>query len=204
MSEVIRTDAIQGDIVHEYDGIEEADNKLPNWWLATFYVAIVFAVCYWLWFHALTAGTSPLEAYEQERTRRLEAGGEVTEPMLVDLAQQPVTVAEGRALFEKNCVTCHGPEAGGNIGPNLTDEYWLRGGAPLDIYNTVFNGTDAGMLSWGPRLGKGRVKQVVAYVLSIRNTHVPGKAPQGEEYTAAAPDDGGDDGTTEDGHVEDR
>ncbi len=33
MSEAKRTDEIQGEILHVYDDIEEADNNLPTWWL---------------------------------------------------------------------------------------------------------------------------------------------------------------------------
>ena len=70
------------------------------------------------------------------------------------------------------------------MGPNLTDEYWIHGARPTDIYNTVTNGVlDKGMAAWGRQLGPNRVQSLVAFVLTIKNTNVPGKAPQGEKVT---------------------
>ena len=40
-----------------------------------------------------------------------------------------------------------------------------------------------GMPSWGPQLGATRVQAVTAYVLTLRNTNVPGgKPPQGDKF----------------------
>ena len=36
------------------------------------------------------------------------------------------------------------------------------------------------MPAWQNQLGPSRVQAVVSYVLTIRNTNVPGKAPEGE------------------------
>ena len=102
--------------------------------------------------------------------------------MLATIAKDPATLAQGKDVFVSTCAPCHKPDGGGNIGPNLTDAYWIHGSKPTDIYRTVTEGVPAkGMPTWAPVLGEQRVEAVVAYVISIENTNVPGgKAPQGE------------------------
>ena len=31
---------------HTFDGIAEFDNRLPNWWLWSFYLAVIFSIGY--------------------------------------------------------------------------------------------------------------------------------------------------------------
>ena len=61
---------------------------------------------------------------------------------------------------------------------------WIHGGDPMSIYKTMKDGVVAkGMPAWGPQLGEAKTQAVSAYVLSLRNTNVPGgKAPQGEKF----------------------
>jgi cytochrome c oxidase cbb3-type subunit 3 len=174
-------DPIQGTIVHQYDDIKEADNKLPQWWLWSFYLAIAFAFGYWIWFEAFAVGDSPLDRYSQERMAALDTGEPVTDELLLGLAADRLTVRAGQKTFGQNCAKCHGSSAEGNIGPNLTDSFWIGGHAPVDIYQTIIDGRSGkGMPAWGLQLGPGASKQVAAYVITLRDTNVPGKAPQGE------------------------
>jgi len=177
---------------HEYDGIREYDNRLPNWWLYTLYGSIVFGVCYWFFFHTIGAGQLPPERYQTsvaEAAKAQLAGmgdQELTNESLGLMATIPDQVSQGRRVFDQFCVVCHGQSGEGVVGPNLTDGVWLHGAKPLDIYNTVTNGVpEKGMVAWGNQLGPARVSSVVAYVLSIKNTNVPGKEPQGEPETAS-------------------
>ena len=110
----------------------------------------------------------------------------VTGEALVDMAKDGALVADGAASFASTCMACHGLKGGGNVGPNLTDEYWLHGGSPEQIYLSVHDGyAQKGMPAWGAQLGDKRVETVAAYVLTLRNSHAPGgKPPQGDKYAA--------------------
>jgi cytochrome c oxidase cbb3-type subunit III len=179
-------DPIQGEIVHEYDGILEADNRLPLWWLWTFYGAIIFAVGYWFYYEEFKAGPGLTQAYYAERAAEAEkTGAEPTEADLTALVGTPA-LDQGKQLFANNCAACHEAQGQGKIGPNLTDGNWLHGGAPVDIFKTIRNGFAAkGMPAWGPTLGRLGVTQVTAFVLSLRGKNLPGKAPEGDVYTAS-------------------
>ena len=172
-------------VIHEVDGIQEYDNNLPNWWLYTLFATIVFAVGYWFTYHVFKAAELPTAQWQRESAEALEHEGKsvrVTPEQLVELSHDGTTVADGRQIFTTTCAPCHRADGGGNIGPNLTDEYWIHGGSPDKIYETVEDGfLPKGMPAWKPQLGEQRVRAVVAYVLSMRNAHVPGgKPPQGE------------------------
>lgn len=185
---------------HEYDGIREYDNKLPNWWLYTLYGAIVFSVAYWLVFHTFGVGKLPDERYVVEMTEAAEAqlarmdGQEIDDEALTLMASIPDRVAEGKEVWSTFCVVCHTESGGGSVGPNLTDAYWIHGGSPTDIHATVTHGVvDKGMAAWGDQLGPRRVQSVVAYVLTLKNTNAPGgKAPEGvpEGESASDADEG--------------
>lgn len=176
-------------VIHEVDGIQEYDNKLPNWWLFTLYGAIVFSVAYWFHYHQAKFGEGPVALYNAEMEKvaaeqaaKLKAAGAMTPEALAALAKDKGTVETGKQVFVTNCAACHRQDGGGLVGPNLTDEFWLHGAAPEKVYKTIVSGIpDKGMPGWGAPLGPDRVAAVTAYVLTLRGTNVPGgKAPQGE------------------------
>ena len=126
--------------------------------------------------------------YADEMAARAAQGGEVTEEMLTAFAANPAMVAEGARIFETNCVVCHGARGEGNIGPNLTDSAWIHGGEPVDIHTTISSGVSArGMPAWSATLGRESVLRAAAFVLSIQDTNVPGRASEGPRDAPSAP-----------------
>ncbi|MEM9194352.1 MAG: c-type cytochrome, partial [Myxococcota bacterium] len=135
------------------------------------------------------------------------AGTEVTEELLVAMAADSSAVAMGADIFAANCVVCHNARGEGNIGPNLTDDHWFHGGSPLNIHGTIANGVldtnspgGGGMPQWDGILGGQGTMRVTAYVLSIQNTFVEGKAAQGEVWPP--PGGEGEEGSEEEGEAE--
>jgi cytochrome c oxidase cbb3-type subunit 3 len=176
----------KGGAVHVYDGIEEHDNQLPNWWLWTFGGSILFAFAYIYVYHQGGFLDLPRVAHDKdEQDRAAEEAkrtGVVSSASLLALSRDGNKVSEGKQAFEQNCAVCHRADGGGNIGPNLTDKFWLHGGAPDKVFATINKGVpDKGMAAWGPQLGSDRVQAVTAYVLTMRNGNVAGgKSPQGD------------------------
>ena len=87
---------------------------------------------------------------------------------IADIIGKPEHIDKGREIFKQNCTSCHGPEAKGLVGPNLTDNTWIHGGKPEDIQNTITKGVAAkGMPTWGPILGNEKVADVATFIYSL-------------------------------------
>lgn len=157
---------------HSFDGIEEYDKKLPNWWLWTLYGAIAFSFFYWFYFHWVGNPETSVQRLERQLSAIALAaassgGAELDDTALWKMSRDEKIVSAGRKTFLTTCVSCHGVDLKGGIGVNLTDKDWVHGGKPTEVVRTVTKGVlDKGMPSWGPVLGKMRVAQVAAFVLS--------------------------------------
>ena len=176
---------------HEYDGIQEYDNPLPRWWTTLFWGTIVFSILYALNVPGIGNGKGRLANYERDMAAaraRLEAEAAKNPPpsamdaaALLALAKDPAQLKLGRERFVSTCAACHREDGGGNIGPNLTDDFWIHGGQPTEILKIVTDGVlDKGMPAWGQTLSPAEVAAVTAYVLTLHDTHPPNpKEPQG-------------------------
>lgn len=170
---------------HEYDGIQELDNNLPPWWVWGFYFTIGFAIVYVFNYHILGTADLQIEAYNKEIARAEKEVSEYMEKMAMNVDETNATLmtdakdlSAGKGIFEANCSSCHLNNGAGEIGPNLTDKYWIYGYDIKEIFGTVKNGTGKGMPEHNSKLNPVQIQQVSSYVLSM--DEVKGKAPDGE------------------------
>lgn len=89
-------------------------------------------------------------------------------PVAPDVAAE--AIAAGKAVFDANCVACHGDNAQGdqNVGaPTLRQHAWLYGGDEKSIFNSVWNGRQGHMPTWETRLSVVDRKILTLYVLDL-------------------------------------
>ena len=173
---------------HDYDGIQEYDNPLPTWWLATFFLTIIFAFIYFIHYYS-GSGMTLLQELDvamkdiEKSSMSLQVAPAETAGDFEAVLKDPKYAAMGAGVFESKCVACHRADLGGQIGPNLTDAYWIHGATPLNIAKVVRDGIpDKGMPPWGASLSKEEVHGVVAYIVSKKGSNpANAKAPQGEK-----------------------
>lgn len=175
---------------HEYDGIVELDNVLPPWWLYMFYGTIIFSIIYVIMFFGMgkfnqqdelkaeyAVAAEKIEAYQKEH------GAAVDENTVV-LVTDADKLADGKAIYEKNCVACHALNGGGGVGPNFTDDYWIHGNSINEVFKVVKYGVpEKGMIPWEAQLNPEQMQNVASYILNeFTGKNVEGgKEPQGEK-----------------------
>lgn len=172
---------------HEYDGIREYDNPMPRWWLLTLWGTVVFSLLYLFNLPGVGPGKGRVADYTADSARAAAlaassdpfaaVSGEAVAAAAADAGQREA----GRALFATNCAACHAADGGGGIGPNLTDDAWIHGGQPLDVFRTAANGVpEKGMPTWKAMLSRDQLLAVSGYVVSLRGTTPAApKEPQG-------------------------
>ena len=106
------------------------------------------------------------------------------ESVTVALLTDNESMTKGKAVFDVNCVACHGANGEGLIGPNFCDTNWIHGGSIDDLVRIIRVGVPAkGMIPWDKTLTPDQVLQVASYILTLEGTSPPNqKAPEGEIF----------------------
>ena len=178
---------------HEADGIQELDNNLPRWWIWLFYICTLFAIAYMLYYHVLGQGQLQAAAYASEKAK-----GDAVKKAAVDRfdaalgsvtpSREDATVGQGRELFLTYCAPCHRADAGGLVGPNLCDDYWIHGSQFADTVKVIWNGVpEKGMLSWREQgMKPSDILAVASYIYTLRGSNPPNPKPR-EDQAPATP-----------------
>ncbi|WP_337965013.1 cbb3-type cytochrome c oxidase N-terminal domain-containing protein [uncultured Flavobacterium sp.] len=171
----------EGDLLmdHDYDGIKELDNNLPPWWVYLFYICIIFGVFYVARYEIFGGDDQETELKKEMAQAKIDVDEYLkTAPDLMDektvvLLTDPENLAIGKEIFTTNCAACHRADAGGQIGPNLTDDRWILGGGIKNLFHTITNGgrDGKGMIAWKGTLKPKEIQKVASYILSLQGSN---------------------------------
>ncbi len=176
---------------HDYDGIHELDNRMPPWLQSLFYLTIFFAIIYSVIYFGGYGDLQIAELEKEIATAEIakkayieKVGASMDENTVTLLLADDPGVAQGQTIFVEKCAACHGPDGGGGVGPNLTDEFWLHGGGINNVFKVIKYGVpEKGMISWEKQLSPTDIQKVASFLVSLKGTQPANpKEPQGELY----------------------
>lgn len=147
---------------HDWNGIKELNTPFPKLALWAMILTFIYSVITWVLLPAwpygrdYTRGLLGLDQTEMasERYRAINADRNVWmaqfdagnfAQLQADDALMIPAMAAAKRLFHDNCAACHGADGGGGPGyPVLHDDYWLWGGDPETIAETLHVGINTG------------------------------------------------------------
>ena len=158
-----------------------------------FVLTVVVSPFYLLYFHV----GGPNRSVHEQFAAALDANQKKKYADIGDLTPDAVTLVKymkdpewnevGKSIYKMNCVSCHGAEGGGVIGPNLCDENYKHIKKVEDIVKVINEGVAGGaMPAWATRIpNKNDIVMVSAYVASLRGTSPANpKGPDGSPIAA--------------------
>lgn len=159
---------------HEYDGIKYCEEKSsPGVFRILFAVLVVWGVIF-MGYYLFSGWSSQSEADAAKKVRdsQKQAAHKAVEATAAGTAggghKVEAYVAAGKKLYGTLCVPCHGENAKGGVGPDLTLSKYKYGKARLDISKTISEGRPGGMPSFSSQIDAEQVESLVEYLLTLK------------------------------------
>jgi cytochrome c oxidase cbb3-type subunit 3 len=77
-------------------------------------------------------------------------------------------IAAGKQLYANLCAACHGENAKGTVGPDLTSSRYIYGKSRIDVANSIKEGRPKGMPAFNGQISPEQIESLVEYLLSLK------------------------------------
>jgi len=181
----------EDDKVHDgsdSDGIKELNNPPPNWILFVLLLTYGFSLFYLIhYFGYPNNGNDQVTEYKnkmaavktEKKQEQASAEGGVV------MTKEEILTEGAKLYTQKGCIACHGMYGeGNNIGPNLTDSFWINGCSEENLITIVTEGKpEKGMTPYKTMMTPEQIKTISLYVMQglVGSNPENAKAPQGVE-----------------------
>lgn len=85
-------------------------------------------------------------------------------------------IDQGRNMFRGRCAVCHGVDAKGYRGTDLTSGEWMHGGTDADLLRTIKKGVPGTEMPGNPNMSDDEVWMVIAYLRTLADASA--RAPE--------------------------
>jgi cytochrome c oxidase cbb3-type subunit 3 len=159
---------------NDYDGIKYREEKSsPGIFRILFTVLVVWGVIF-MGYYLFSGWSSRAEAdaariaregQKQAAHKAVESTGAAYEGSGHKVEEY---VSVGKQLYNKMCVSCHGENAKGGVGPSLALSSYKYGKSRLDITKSIAEGRPGGMPAFKSQINDEQVESLVEFVLSLK------------------------------------
>lgn len=154
---------------HEVDGIvEDRATRPPGYFNLLYYGLILWGVAFSA-YYLLSGWSSSSEYAEKKAAHEAQVAAATPAPVAAaaPVADPAALVAAGKELFASNCAACHGADAKGGIGPDLTAANYKFGNSHDAVVSSIRDGRPGGMPAYGNQLSGGQIEELAAFCLSL-------------------------------------
>jgi putative heme-binding domain-containing protein len=101
------------------------------------------------------------------------AGQDTEKPRTNPLQGNPTAIKQGQNIYRGRCAVCHGIDAKGYRGSDLTTGDWVHGGSDAQVFQTIRTGVPGTEMPGSGNMSDEEIWMVVAY---LRTLGAPGGA----------------------------
>lgn len=158
--------------------LREGAKPAPIWWFWFILALMTVSVIYVMLYPGLGTYKGALEWSQGGHIERRfgdyeqafgEARARILSRPIAELAEDEAAMRSAWRVFNGNCASCHGADAGGQARrfPDLTDAAWQWGADEAALDATIRSGRQAAMPPWQAAVGEQGVAQLADYVIAL-------------------------------------
>ena len=160
---------------HDYDGIKYRDEKKsPKMFRILFSVLCTWGIVF-MGYYLFSGWSSQSEAdaarkalAEKKQVAHESFEGTVDSRHGGSGHKVESYIAAGKKLYANLCAACHGENAKGTVGPDLTASRYIYGKSRIDVANSIKEGRPKGMPAFNGQLSPEQIESLVEYLLSLK------------------------------------
>lgn len=150
----------------DYDGITyRAETRSPLVFRLLFSLLIIWGLGF-MGYYLFSGWSSEAEFAENKKAKQTMLAAKPATATTTPAGKED-SIAAGKSLFAARCAACHGANATGGIGPDLTRKEFKFGKDTATITQSIAEGRPGGMPSFKADLSHEKLESLVKFILSL-------------------------------------